>query len=189
MREVEEIRRRLEAKSDEQLLDIVEGRDLGYRDVAVRIAGETLRRRGVPFDDVPLADLQQEMTQREEESRTLDQIRGDRSAGRDLLILGIGAFILPMFGLQFRIFSPLGSATVLVAGGMIALGAVLLHRADRAEREASEPQAPEEPRAATPGREEDAWRWWPTARKVLMVTAGIYLLIALFALLMRGAWR
>ena len=189
MREVEEIRRRLEAKSDEQLLDIVEGRDLGYRDVAVRIAGETLRRRGVPFADVPLADLQQEMTEREEESRTLDQIRGDRSAGRDLLILGIGAFILPVFGLQFRIFSPLGSATVLVAGGMIALGATLLHSADRAEREASEPEAPEEPREVRPNGEGGPWGWWPTARKVLIFIAALYILIALFALIMRDAWR
>ncbi|MCG6989235.1 MAG: hypothetical protein LJF06_13785 [Gemmatimonadetes bacterium] len=189
MREEEEIRRRLEAKSDEHLLDIVEGRDLGYRDVAVRIAGETLRRRGVPFDDVPLADLQQEMTQREEESRTLRRIREDRSAGRDILLLGIGAFVLPLFGLQFSILSPLGSATVLVAAGLIALGATLLHSADRAERAASEPQGTEEPRAVRPNREGSPRAWLATARKVLMVTAGIYLLIALFALLMRGAWR
>lgn len=189
MREAEEIRRRLEAKSDEDLLDIVEGRDLGYRDVAVRIAAETLRRRGVPFDAAPLADLQREMNQRQEEWRTLQRIRADRSAGRDLLLLGIGAFVLPLFGLQFSILSPLGSATVLVAGGMIALGAAFLHSADRAEREASEPQAPEEPRAVAPDREENAWAWLATARKVVFVMAALYVLIALFALIMRDAWR
>lgn len=189
MREAEEIRRRLEAKSDEDLLDIVEGRDLGYRDVAVRIAADTLRRRGIPFDDVPLADIQRETAQRQEELRTLSQIRDDRKAGRHLLVLGIGAFVLPLFGLQFEILSPLGSATILVAGGMIALGAAFLRNAERAERGASEPQAPEESRGATPRREGDAWGWLATARKVVMVIAGLYILIALLALIMRDAWR
>ena len=43
-----------------------------------------------------------------------------------LLVLGVGAFVLPMFGLQFKILGLFGEATPMVAGGMTLVGAVML---------------------------------------------------------------
>jgi hypothetical protein len=42
------------------------------------------------------------------------------------LILGVGSFILPMIGLQFRILSILGDKTELVGGIMATVGLVLV---------------------------------------------------------------
>lgn len=42
------------------------------------------------------------------------------------LILGIGAFILPMVGLQFKIFRLFGESLPLVAGGMVIAGMLML---------------------------------------------------------------
>ena len=39
-----------------------------------------------------------------------------KRAGIYLLVIGVGAFILPSFGLQFRILPLLGSSTYIVAG-------------------------------------------------------------------------
>lgn len=49
-----------------------------------------------------------------------------RSAGIWLLALGVGAFILPYVGLQFKILSIFGEALPMVAGGMAVVGAVVL---------------------------------------------------------------
>jgi hypothetical protein len=49
-----------------------------------------------------------------------------RSTGIWLLILGGGSFILPMFGLQFRLLDLLGDARPIVAGAMAVVGVVLL---------------------------------------------------------------
>jgi uncharacterized membrane protein YgdD (TMEM256/DUF423 family) len=49
-----------------------------------------------------------------------------RSWGIYLLIFGIGAFVLPMMGLQFKLLSLLGNATPLVAGLLIVAGIILL---------------------------------------------------------------
>ena len=43
-----------------------------------------------------------------------------------LVILGVGAFVLPMFGMQFKILGLFGEATPMVAGGMVLAGAVML---------------------------------------------------------------
>ena len=40
-----------------------------------------------------------------------------RSAGIWMLVLGVGAFVLPYFGLQFKILSIFGDALPMVAGG------------------------------------------------------------------------
>jgi hypothetical protein len=61
-----------------------------------------------------------------------------RNWGIWLLVLGVGAFVLPYFGLQFRILSMLGDALPLVAGGMAVVGAILLAMSFRAV-----PQAPQ----------------------------------------------
>lgn len=46
--------------------------------------------------------------------------------GTYLLILGVGAFILPMFGLQFRLLNALGDSQTIVAGVLAAAGVVLI---------------------------------------------------------------
>lgn len=55
-----------------------------------------------------------------------------RSGGIWLLVLGIGAFILPYFGLQFKILSVFGDALPMVAGGVAVVGAILLALSFRA---------------------------------------------------------
>jgi hypothetical protein len=49
-----------------------------------------------------------------------------RSGGIWLLVLGLGAFILPYVGLQFKILSVFGDALPMVAGGIAVVGAALL---------------------------------------------------------------
>jgi hypothetical protein len=49
-----------------------------------------------------------------------------KSWGVWLLILGIGSFILPVFGLQFALLNIFGESQVLAAIGMIIVGVVLL---------------------------------------------------------------
>ena len=53
-----------------------------------------------------------------------------------LVLLGVGAFVLPMFGLQFKILSLFGEATPMVAGGMAFVGAVMLFMSFRSGPEA-----------------------------------------------------
>ena len=49
-----------------------------------------------------------------------------RQAGVYCLIFGVGSFVLPMLGLQFRLLSLFGSATPLVGLGLAVLGGVLV---------------------------------------------------------------
>jgi hypothetical protein len=55
-----------------------------------------------------------------------------RSWGIWLLVLGIGAFILPYVGLQFKILSVFGDSLPLVAGGIAVVGLGLLALSFRA---------------------------------------------------------
>ena len=55
-----------------------------------------------------------------------------RSWGIWLLVLGIGSFVLPYMGLQFKILSLFGEALPMVAGGMAVVGGVLLALSFRA---------------------------------------------------------
>lgn len=59
-----------------------------------------------------------------------------RSAGIWMLILGVGAFVLPYFGLQFKILSIFGDALPMVAGGIAVIGAVVLALSFRAGQQA-----------------------------------------------------
>jgi len=61
-----------------------------------------------------------------------------RSTGIWLLVLGVGAFILPFFGLQFKVLSLFGDALPMVAGGMALVGAVLVALSFRGSSEAPE---------------------------------------------------
>lgn len=62
-----------------------------------------------------------------------------RTWGIWLLVLGVGAFILPYFGLQFKILNVFGEALPMVAGGIAVVGAVMLALSFRAGSQA--PQA------------------------------------------------
>jgi hypothetical protein len=55
-----------------------------------------------------------------------------RSWGIWLLVLGVGAFVLPYLGLQFKILSMFGESLPMVAGGMAVIGALLLALSFRA---------------------------------------------------------
>lgn len=48
-----------------------------------------------------------------------------RTVGTYCLVFGVGSFVLPMLGLQFKLLSLFGSATPLVGLGLIVLGGVL----------------------------------------------------------------
>jgi hypothetical protein len=59
-----------------------------------------------------------------------------RNWGIWMLVLGVGAFILPYFGLQFKILSVFGEALPLVSGCIAIVGAVLLALSFRARSQA-----------------------------------------------------
>lgn len=59
-----------------------------------------------------------------------------RTWGIWLLVLGVGAFILPYFGLQFKILNVFGEALPMVAGGIAVVGAVMLALSFRAGSQA-----------------------------------------------------
>lgn len=63
-----------------------------------------------------------------------------RSWGIWLVILGVGAFVLPYFGLQFKILNMFGEALPMVAGGIAVVGAVLLGLSFRSGSQAQAPQ-------------------------------------------------
>ena len=43
-----------------------------------------------------------------------------------MIVLGAGSFILPLFGLQFRLLTIFGSATPYLGAGLAVLGVVIL---------------------------------------------------------------
>jgi len=59
-----------------------------------------------------------------------------RNAGIWLLVFGVGAFVLPYVGLQFKILSMFGDSLPMVAGGMAVAGAVMLALSFRSVPEA-----------------------------------------------------
>lgn len=59
-----------------------------------------------------------------------------RTWGIWLLVLGVGAFILPYFGLQFKILNVFGEAQPMVAGGIAVVGAVMFGLSFRAGSQA-----------------------------------------------------
>ena len=61
-----------------------------------------------------------------------------RSTGIWLVILGVGAFVLPYLGLQFKILSIFGDHLPMVAAGIAVVGAVVLGLSFRAAPQAQE---------------------------------------------------
>jgi hypothetical protein len=49
-----------------------------------------------------------------------------RNAGIWMMVFGVGAFVLPYFGLQFKILSVFGDSLPMIAGGLAVVGGVLL---------------------------------------------------------------
>ncbi len=49
-----------------------------------------------------------------------------KKLGTYLLLFGLGSFVLPFFGLQFKIFNAMGESQGMVGLGAIVVGAVLL---------------------------------------------------------------
>ena len=58
-----------------------------------------------------------------------------RNTGIWMMVFGVGAFVLPYMGLQFRILSIFGEALPMVAGGLAVVGAVLVGLSFRAAPE------------------------------------------------------
>jgi hypothetical protein len=63
-----------------------------------------------------------------------------RNGGIWLLVLGVGAFVLPYFGLQFKILNVFGDALPMVAGGIAVVGAILLALSFRGGSQAPQPK-------------------------------------------------
>jgi hypothetical protein len=63
-----------------------------------------------------------------------------RNSGIWLMVLGVGAFVLPYFGLQFKILSVFGEALPMVAGGVAVVGAVLVALSFRTGSQAPQPK-------------------------------------------------
>jgi hypothetical protein len=61
-----------------------------------------------------------------------------RNAGIWMMVFGVGAFILPYFGLQFKILSIFGDSLPMIAGGLAVVGGVLLALSFRGGAQAAE---------------------------------------------------
>lgn len=116
---------------------MVEGRDLGYREDAIRVAREILEERGVAFVAVPLEQLDLAVTEFYAEADEAAYLRQRKKLGRNLLIVGLAAFVLPFFGLQLSFLSGLGAGAALLGAACVAAGAYLLSQAERAEEESA----------------------------------------------------
>src|SRR5690349_25167219 len=105
----DDVIRSMRDTSDEELLAITSGVAMGYTDPARAIAEAVLRERRVslPSDLKHLRKLgaaaEVEANRRHAELlATHDRLLG-RRLGTKLLIVGVGGFILPFFGLQFEV--------------------------------------------------------------------------------------
>ena len=135
----DDIIRSMRDTSDEELLAITSGVEMGYTDRARVIAEAVLRERRVPLP----ADLKElrrrgaaaeaEANRRNAELGTArDQVIG-RSWGTRLPFIGVGGFVLPFFGLQFDVLRPLGRAIPIGAAIVAIVGYILVVRTNPSE--------------------------------------------------------
>jgi hypothetical protein len=120
--------------SDEELLAITSGAALGYTEHARAIAEAVLRERRVQLP----ADIRQMRKQaavvEAEAYRRMDAMgeARDRAHGRSwglrMIVLGVGAFVLPFFGRQFSLLTPLGWALPIVAAIVAIAGIIIVLR-------------------------------------------------------------
>jgi hypothetical protein len=141
--------------SDEELLAITFGAALGYTDRGRVIAEAVLRERCVELPP----NLEELRRQGAAVSAEVDRLRteaeqaGDRAITRDwgirLAILGVGGFVLPFVGLQFRILIPFGAA-IPIAAVVAAVGGYILVVGSTSEGRARARTAADSPSAAQP---------------------------------------
>jgi hypothetical protein len=119
-------------KSDEELLAITSGMAIGYTEHARAIAEAVLRERRVELPaDLKLMRKHAAVVEAEA-NRRLDALgeEQDRAHGRalglKLIVLGVGAFVLPFFGRQFSLLTSLGWLLPIVAAILAITGIVLV---------------------------------------------------------------
>ena len=59
-----------------------------------------------------------------------------KKLGTYLLIFGLGSFVLPMVGLQFKIFNAMGESQGMVGAAAVVLGGLLLVMGGHSQAEA-----------------------------------------------------
>jgi hypothetical protein len=71
--------------------------------------------------------------------RSLAAIEGGMMAklGMTLVLLGVGSFVLPLVGLQFRVLSLFGENQAIAAIGMVVVGGLMLAAGSRGAASAS----------------------------------------------------
>ena len=128
----DDILRSMRNASDEELLAITSGAEMGYTDWARSVAEAVLRERRVALP-ADLRELRKRAAASEAEAARLNadrQAATDRALGRKLgaklLIVGVGGFILPFFGVQFHVLKPLGLAMPIGAGILAIIGYILM---------------------------------------------------------------
>lgn len=130
----DDIIRSMRSASDEELLAITSGVEMGYTDWARAIAEAVLRERRVPLP-ADLKDLRKRGAAAEAEANrhnaelaaARDQAIG-RRWGAHLLIIGVGGFVLPFFGFQFDVLMHLGRALPIGAAVVAIVGCILVVR-------------------------------------------------------------
>lgn len=124
----EDIRRSMERLSDSELLDIVEGRSLGYRWDAVQIAQGVLTDRGVEFEPVPASTLSRMSDRQYEARRKAEALARRRVIGLELMILG--GLVSVFNSITFFINSVYGFL-ILAGLGVVGFGLSLRHDASQ----------------------------------------------------------
>lgn len=129
--------RSMRDRSDEELLAITTGTASGYTEQARSMAATALRERRIELP-ADLEELREQAAVAESEatlrSYRLDEAQGraeGRAWGIRLMIIGIGAFALPLIGLQFRVLNLLGAVLPVAAVVLGIVGFVLFARASQ----------------------------------------------------------
>ena len=91
-----QLRQHIEARSDEELLDIVEGRDLGYREEAVVLAQETLRSRRVGFTMIAPSALTAATEEASAVKDAMEELWRRRRAATRIAVIGGALITVPI---------------------------------------------------------------------------------------------
>lgn len=139
--DIDTIRASLRRKDDEELLAIATARIGGYTEVARTVAEEIPSGRGIALTDcdrevararVALHEEYEALRAGAERASRNDQMR---RLGLSFIVLGVGAFVLPVFGYQFRILTPFGEDIPTVALALLGGGFLFLLLSSRYGRE------------------------------------------------------
>jgi hypothetical protein len=128
--------RSMRKTSDEELLAITSGAEMGYTDQARAIAEMVLRERRVQLPPDLRGSRKRGAIAEAEARRRVDELNAanDKALGRSwgfrLLIIGVGGFVLPFFGWQFVVLIPFGWAIPVAAAIIGIAGYILLVRTE-----------------------------------------------------------